>query len=690
MTVNATHAAEACLSFVAAPPEAGSSSSPTGAVTQARLESEGRFLAEMPRLSQRTVTRATTITQVATTVSLHPWLPPTPVWAYDGQVPGPMLETRSGRPVSVRFRNRIDKAMPFRSVRGADGAQATCGTVPDDQIVDLSGLSNATVTHLHGGATEAASDGWPEDMMLPGQDQVHAYANAGSALFWYHDHAAMSTRLSVFAGLAAPYVVRDHIDAHLPAGDRELVMVLADRNLDTDAAGNLTGAVLHKTADKEIPGQAGGPMEFFGPITLVNGAIWPRCTVSAAQHRVRLLNGSNARTYRLTLVDAEGRRRAGRITQIGTDGGLLPLDPAASPAERAAQGPWRFADDETLTLAPGERIDLIIDFRGATGPLRFVNEAEAPYGGNTAAVDLVTGLAADAAMRAHVADVVRFDIVDATECSCQVDQDGHHIGTCPADRFDLDALVNGPLWPTYTRYDHDQPGMHDHTHRLIALVENPDTGVLTSNELWKPGDPTTRDALGDQADYLLRAPYLTLVAAPSDPTAPLPSPVTWATAASAFRDAATFYAILDRYELWKVYNLTGDTHPFHIHLSPFQVLARTELTWVPSPAHPQGEWAPADNIDPTGADNQVVTLGAGRPLERGDAGWNDTVRVNPGEMLTLMVRFTGHLGRYLYHCHILEHEDHDMMRPFVVVPHAGMGGAHHGAAAARPGPAVTL
>lgn len=646
---------------------------PPERVTQALLENEGRFVAELPRLTpyaiDADVDNEVTIEAVATALRLHPWLPETNVWAYDGCVPGPMLVTRAGQQVAVRFRNALEGALPFRSVHGLDGAQATCGVAAGDVVDDLSMLPATTVAHLHGGNTEAASDGWPEDLLLPGQEQRHAYENVGSALFWYHDHTAMATRLTVFAGLAAPYLIRDDIDDALPSGDRELVLVLADRNLETDADGYLTGDLLHKVADRPA-GDATGPMEFFGPITLVNGAVWPRCAVEAAQHRVRLLNGANARTFRLTLVDAEGNRRASRITQIGTDGGLLPYDPEASAADRAMQGPWRYADEETLTLAPGERADLIIDFRGASGSLRLVNEAAAPYGGVAAPVDLATGGALDGSLRAQVADVLRFDVGD---------------GDCGSDDLDLGEVIASEAWPTYTRYGHDAPGMHDHTHRVIALVEDPDTGVLTSNEMWQPGDPDTAAALGERAAYTLRAPYLTSVTAPQagtagpggGPAVPKP-PRTLATAAAAFHDAATYYPELGHVEMWKVHNLTGDTHPFHIHLSQFQVIARTELSWAPSAAYPGGEWAPSQNGDAGGAGNQLVTLGAARPLERGDAGWKDTVRVNPGEMLALMVRFENHLGRYLYHCHILEHEDHDMMRPFVVVPpgasmHGGMG-----------------
>ncbi len=61
-------------------------------------------------------------------------------------------------------------------------------------------------------------------------------------------------------------------------------------------------------------------------------------------------------------------------------------------------------------------------------------------------------------------------------------------------------------------------------------------------------------------------------------------------------------------------------------------------------------------------------VGAPRPPQANEAGWKDTAVVNPRDVLTILVRFEGYTGRYVFHCHMLEHEDNDMMRPFEVVP----------------------
>jgi spore coat protein A, manganese oxidase len=103
-------------------------------------------------------------------------------------------------------------------------------------------------------------------------------------------------------------------------------------------------------------------------------------------------------------------------------------------------------------------------------------------------------------------------------------------------------------------------------------------------------------------------------------------------------------------EMWRFINTTDDAHPMHLHLVQFQVL------------HRQGF-----NLRDFLGDNKLVFVGAPRPPAANEAGWKDTVVVFPSELVTIIVRFDGYAGRYVYHCHMLEHEDNDMMRPYEVV-----------------------
>lgn len=107
--------------------------------------------------------------------------------------------------------------------------------------------------------------------------------------------------------------------------------------------------------------------------------------------------------------------------------------------------------------------------------------------------------------------------------------------------------------------------------------------------------------------------------------------------------------------VWKFTNRTDDTHPIHLHLVQFQLLKRETL----DSTQDTPELQKLHRIDENeGTDNQGTRIGC----------WKDTIRVNPNEVVSVMAKFDSYTGRYMYHCHILEHEDHDMMRPYIVMP----------------------
>jgi spore coat protein A len=115
-----------------------------------------------------------------------------------------------------------------------------------------------------------------------------------------------------------------------------------------------------------------------------------------------------------------------------------------------------------------------------------------------------------------------------------------------------------------------------------------------------------------------------------------------------YDDPVTETPKLGSMEKWRFINTTEDAHPMHLHLVQFQIL------------HKQG-------FDPVELrKGSIRPVGVLRPPAANEAGWKDTAVVLPGEMLTILVRFDGYPGKYVYHCHMLEHEDNDMMRPFVV------------------------
>src|SRR6266540_2219703 len=233
-------------------------------------------------------------TQKLITRQLHPELPPTPLFAYDdgsglgGQAGslGPAIIAQRGEDIDVSFTNKLPSTYP--------------SWLPVDTRLTPLGDQVRVMTHLHGGFVAADSDGNPA--ITPngfgfGQTQTVSYPNESphmpATLLWFHDHGLGTTRLNVFAGLAAAYLVRDEYDTGgpdnangLPSGAYEIPLVIQDRQFNPD------GTFLYPRAT--IPGVT-WIGEYFGDVMLVNGKVWPFLDVQPRLYRFRILNGCNAR-----------------------------------------------------------------------------------------------------------------------------------------------------------------------------------------------------------------------------------------------------------------------------------------------------------------------------------------------------------------------------------------------------------
>jgi spore coat protein A len=107
---------------------------------------------------------------------------------------------------------------------------------------------------------------------------------------------------------------------------------------------------------------------------------------------------------------------------------------------------------------------------------------------------------------------------------------------------------------------------------------------------------------------------------------------------------------LDSVEIWSLLNFTDDSHPIHLHMVRFQVLDRR-------PFEPEYYYQ----------GGKIFYTGAAVPPAANEMGWKDTVQAHPGMVTRIIAKFEGYPGRYVWHCHILEHEDNEMMRPYVIV-----------------------
>src|SRR6267143_389721 len=437
------------------------------------------FIDPLPVPPRRVVTSPSrlAIPLVSATHRFHSDLPPSRVWAYDGHLPGPTIEVDRGIQVEVQWENRLSGRLPVIDIsaptHAADGIPVQCLPGRGDGALDpdAEAISGWAVVHLHGAVTQATSDGWTENLIAPGQWTLDTYPNdQRGALLWYHDHVMGITRFDLYAGLAGLWIVREarERELELPEGPPyELPLLLADRNFDTGPDGSLTGELLHKT-DPDV-------MECFSPFTTVNGVIWPRVDVEPTTYRFRVLNGANARTYRLVLT-REGRPDHERITQIGSDGGLL-----VAPASIPAQG---------LVLASAERADIMIDFSDlAVGSeLTLWNSASAPFNG--AASDPAGAGTPDLEGLLPYPEVLRFRVVD-----------GRRAGRRPPAVLATD----------FRRADREE--LKGCVVRAIALVEQESSGpgpsMLTMRELAEDGaadEPmlTLIEAVAGQEDRFSR------------------------------------------------------------------------------------------------------------------------------------------------------------------------------------------
>src|SRR6266487_4193997 len=309
----------------------------------------GKYLEQVPLPGHGIVVATPTapnqylFTQTQITRRLHPQLPPTPLWAYDdgsglaGQAGsfGMAVVAQTGTPLSVSFTNDLPATYP--------------AWIPVDTRLTPLGNQVRTMTHLHGGFVAADSDGNPAvtpDGFGAGETQTVFYTNQTpqmpASLLWFHDHGLGATRLNVFAGLAAAYILRDQYDTGtepnpigIPGGAYEVPLVIQDRQFNPD------GTMLYPRSD--IPGVT-WIGEYFGDVMLVNGKVWPFLDVEPRLYRFRILNGCNARILDLSLGGVP-------MWQIGAEGGMWDK-PVPVP---------------NLVLAPAERADVIADFSGSRG-----------------------------------------------------------------------------------------------------------------------------------------------------------------------------------------------------------------------------------------------------------------------------------------------------------------------------------
>ena len=296
----------------------------------------------IPPILQPTGTRADGVLQYTVSIeeatqSVHPEMPTTDLWTYNGAWPTSTIVATSGTPIEVTYQNNLPAGGGGN--RGGSILEVdTCSHGPNDW-----GDSKRVVTHLHGGHVPARVDGQPEYTILPGETDVYEYPNNQEAgTVWFHDHALGITRLNVYAGMAGFYLIRDAEDTlgsdnayGLPSGQYEIGMAIQDRTFNED------GSLFYNAQLEDA---------FKGELALVNGKVMPYLNVDQGKYRFRILNGSQSREYSLRLENTTDPGNDPSFTLVGTDLGLI-------------SAPIDLGNDIGLQ-GPAERMDVVVDFSG--------------------------------------------------------------------------------------------------------------------------------------------------------------------------------------------------------------------------------------------------------------------------------------------------------------------------------------
>ncbi|MCD6672694.1 MAG: multicopper oxidase domain-containing protein [Burkholderiaceae bacterium] len=440
-------------------------------------------------------------------------------------------------------------------------------------------LPEPTIVHWHGLHVPDTMDGHPRFAIAPGQRYVYQFTvlnRAGS--YWFHPHPHGRTGAQVYFGLAGLFLVSDDEEAALglPSGRYDIPLVLQDRNFDDNnqfiyLGSGLTDSASTNSLDRP-PMMGGGMMGggsmmrggmgsmmarmmgVLGDDILVNGRSEASLSVERRLYRLRVLNGSNTRTYKLAWHDRSP------LIVIGTDGGLL-----AAPVRR-----------DYVMLAPAERVDLWVDFARWPAGSELSLQSLAFEGGMNMG-GMMTG-------RGSLPDGAPFQVLAL------------HVEGGPRGSQEAapPARLSEVLSPDpRVAANFDRPKIFELTMGMMAWGIN-----------------------GQSFEMLEASPYETVK--------------------------------LGTHELWEFRNDAASgmmgmamPHSMHVHGVQFRVVERSV----------SGRFVRDDESAKAG----FV-----------DEGWKDTVLVMPGERVRILVRFADYPGLFLYHCHMLEHEDGGMMRNYRV------------------------
>jgi suppressor of ftsI len=475
-------------------------------------------------------------------------------------------------------------------------------------------LPEANIIHWHGLHVPQVMDGHPMYDVPPGSGYVYEFQVVNRAgTYIYHAHTHEATGRHVYMGLASLIIVTDPEEKalDLPAGEFDQPIVLQDRSFDAD------------NRFRYVQTMRDRHMGFLGDEILVNGKREFVLPVATRAYRLRFLNGSNSRIYKLGWEDGAP------LTVIGVDGGLL-----EKPVVRL------FA-----MLAPGERLEIWADFTGRELGAEMTMKS-LPFSGVLPGHGdgMMGGRGMMGGMR-HGGDGRRGPNAQGAG------EGGHgmmggmgmmgdmgHRGESGSSQEDrngmgrMGGMMNASAIPLGSEYPLFKIRVAREEKEERKLPER-----LTNIErLWREqaenahAPRTIKISMGHMK-WLLNGRDFEMTGAAPEEVVKLNS-----------LQVIEFDNGYSEGQGMGMMGMMGMAHPMHIHGQQFQILERVVR---------EDRRKDYDSVAPGFVDE----------------GWKDVVLVLPGEKVTLLKRFDDYTGLFLYHCHNLEHEELGMMRNFKVV-----------------------
>ena len=575
--------------------------------------------------------------------------------------------------------------------------------------------------HLHGGEVPSVLDGGPDAWWTSNGIYGHGFyskggvidAASGKAVYvypngqepaptWFHDHMLGATRLNVYAGIAGAYVQIDpafplapgldplgllYPPATAPTLEPTIPVIIQDRMFDTNGQLYFPNIGINPEHPFWVP-------EFVGDTIAVNGKVWPFLNVEPRAYRFLFLNGSNARSYELLFNGGPS------IYVIGNDQGYLDAAQMINPAAKV---------NNKLYMMPGERYEVVIDFSLFAGKsLILQNTAQVPWGGPGFGGAPVNGTTTGRIMQFRVAAVPKGGVLPPQ--SLWSPAQGARVRAAGSNMVRLTNPVTGT----------PAAGVIIHKTRRLTLNEVLTKAgpleILVNNTLYDGSKPIKNPPLPNRPNDFTPIAGLTGWNTSMYSELPHEGETEQWDIVNTTADAHPMHPHLVAFQVLKRTPLNVKTY-----LAAYNLAFPGGLPldgWGPPLDYNCGGGTPGRGVIPATGPGSCVfggnpdpaaivgaVAGPALPPRPQEIGWKDTVQADANMITSVLVRFAkatddictrqtpgvvttpcvadnantigydfdpNHGHGFVWHCHIVDHEDNEMMRPFTVVSNPGV------------------